>query len=343
MVRDAYSAGSQQLSAAADGNTQDQALDLSGTAANLTQELAQLLAASIAQGQAGRRVGAPTGAELASLAALVSASQAQRSVAPGFKDGLSSLNYTPPPQPAIPTMPTPSVQLTEQHDDEPMPIPSTWRQPTVNDDDRWYRQQLGAAALGLVAGLMVVVPAVLWLSGWLGGPQARATPSRPALTIFDTVETVKASPDVKAAKVQVVPAEKTEVASQYVAATLEPKLAPIGPPPAVETPPPVTVPPAMVRAEPPPPPRPRIEDLLAQAERLIENGDVLSARGMLTASEGIAPGPITFALAETYDPNMLAAWGTRGISADVMKARSLYVRARDLGIARAQMRLDQLK
>ncbi len=339
MVRDAYAAGSQQQSPAADGNTQDQPLDLRGAAANLTQELAQLLAASIAQGQAGRRVGTPTGAELASLAALVSASQNQRGVAPGFKDGLSSLSYTPPPQAPV-AMTSPAVQLTEHHDDEPMPIPSTWRQPTVSDDDRWYRQQMGAAALGLVAGLMVVVPAVLWLSGWLGGPQARTTASRQPVTPFDTADTVKAPPNVKTAKVQVLPVEKTEVASQYVAATLEPRTAPVAAlPPAVETPP-VVVPPPVVRAE---PPRPRVEDLLAQAERLIESGDVVAARGMLAASETLAPGPIMFALAETFDPNMLAAWGTRGVTADVTKAKSLYVRARELGVARAQMRLDQLK
>ena len=30
----------------------------------------------------------------------------------------------------------------------------------------WYRQQMGAALLGLAAGLMIVVPAVLWMSGW---------------------------------------------------------------------------------------------------------------------------------------------------------------------------------
>jgi TPR repeat protein len=50
-----------------------------------------------------------------------------------------------------------------------------------------------------------------------------------------------------------------------------------------------------------------------------------------------------FALAETYDPNMLAAWGVRGVTADVMKAKALYFKARDLGIVRAQMRLEQLR
>ncbi len=67
------------------------------------------------------------------------------------------------------------------------------------------------------------------------------------------------------------------------------------------------------------------------------------ARALLLQNESIASGEMAFALAETYDPNMLAAWGTRGVAADVTKARSLYFKARDLGMARAQVRLDQLK
>ena len=87
-----------------------------------------------------------------------------------------------------------------------------------------------------------------------------------------------------------------------------------------------------------------MEDLLAQAERRIESGDIPGAREMLaSSSEGTASGPIIFALAETYDPNMLAAWGTRGVAADVTKAKSLYFKARDLGVVRAQVRLEQLK
>src|SRR3989442_1752420 len=62
---------------------------------NLTQELAQLLAASIAQSQANRAAGAPTNADLTSLASLVSAASGQRTLAPVFKDGLSALSYAP--------------------------------------------------------------------------------------------------------------------------------------------------------------------------------------------------------------------------------------------------------
>lgn len=321
MVRDAYSADGQQPSDETDSNnTQGLPLDIRGHTANLTQELAQLLAASIAQGQTGQRAGTPTGAELASLAALVSASQNQRAMAPSFKDGLSSLSYTPPPRASSGQ----GVQLTEHHhDDEPMPIPSTWRQPTVNNDDRWYRQQMSAAVLGLVAGLMVVVPAVLWLSGWLGGPQTRASVARQPAAEHKTADL--RIPDVTPVRVQVRPVERTEVAAQYVTAAVEPRPITIEPPPAVE------------------PPRSKVEDLLAQAERRIESGDIPGAREMLASSEGTASGPIIFALAETYDPNMLAAWGTRGVAADVTKAKSLYFKARDLGVVRAQVRLEQLK
>lgn len=333
MVRDAYSADGQEPSNEAENSSnQDQSLDIRGNAANLTQELAQLLAASIAQGQAGQRAGTPTGAELASLAALVSASQSQRAMQPAFKDGLSSLSYSPVRQ--APT--GQGVQLTEHHhDDEPMPIPSTWRQPAAHDDDRWYRQQFGAAVLGLVAGLMVVVPAVLWLSGWLGGPQTRASVARQPAAEQKVPEIRTA--DVKPVRVQVRPVEKNEVATQYVAATIEPRPITIQPPPSVEPVPPPQPPP---RAE---PQRPRVEDLLAQAERRIESGDISGAREILTSTESAPSGPVMFALAETYDPNMLAAWGTRGVAADVTKARSLYFRARDLGVVRAQVRLEQLK
>src|SRR5262245_17115098 len=130
MVRDAYSAGGQPPQQA-DSNT-----------ANLTQELAQLLAASIAQGQSGKRPSgsAATGSELASLAALVSASQNQRAQ-PSYRDGLSSLSYArpaqspAPPPAAVPVSAAAGMLVSEAHDDEPMPIPSTWRQPVLSDDD----------------------------------------------------------------------------------------------------------------------------------------------------------------------------------------------------------------
>ena len=330
MVRDAYSAGDAQLSNGAEGqNAQGQPLDLRGSADNLTQELAQLLAATIAHGKTGSRTGTPTGSELASLAALVAASQKQRPIAPSFKDGLSSLSYSP--SHAAPAAAPAPVQLTEHHDadDEPMPIPSTWRETTPASDDRWFRQQLGAAVLGLAAGLMVVVPAVLWLTGWIGSPQAHSRASTARTAPIERSADVAAA-EVRPVRVQVRPVETAEVAAQYIAATVEPRA--MVAPGAVEQS-------GASQAE----PVPTSEDLLHQAERRIETGDVVGARQLLAASEGATSGALVFALAETFDSNMLAAWGVRGVTADVTKARSLYFKARDLGIIRAQARLELLK
>ena len=215
-----------------------------------------------------------------------------------------------------------------------------------------------------------------------GRTYTSAATGRQTVASVNPPETIRA-PDIKTVKVR--PADRAEVASQYVAATIEPRMPPAetapppaAPPVAVQAPsPPVAVPapPATVvaalppaAAQPPPgtvvtslppvavlppppraepPPRSRVEELLVHAERLIDGGDILGARGVLAGNEGVVSGPaagsLVFALAETYDPNMLAAWGTRGVAADVTKAKSLYGKARDLGVARAQMRLDQLR
>ena len=324
MVRDAYAAGGQP-----------QLADGSGSTANLTQELAQLLAQSIAQGQSGRRPpgAAATGSELASLAALVSASQSQRQP---YKDGLSALSYarpahSPPPAmtPVLAPVPAPPGMLIvePQHDDEPMPIPSTWRQPMLSDDDRWYRQQLGAAALGLIAGLIVVVPAVLWLSGFLGGPQ-----KGPRAAVAETPPAVKIS-EVKRVKVDTPPKVDPPAPVERAA-----------PAPRPETRTALALP-LPTKAAPPPPPkvdpvRSRTEALLKQAKLRIESGDIEGARELLDAPETASSGAMMFMLAETYDPSMLAIWQTRGlITADPQKARHLYQKALTLGDNRAEQRL----
>jgi hypothetical protein len=231
-----------------------------------------------------------------------------------------------------------------------MPIPSTWRQPGSYDDDRWFRQQLGATLLGLFAGLLVVVPAVLWLSGWIG-PQRVAKPST--------------SPPTRAASAVARPAEgKVEAAArprtpdpgaaQYVTGSVEARgsIEVRNPEPPAPIRPAVPIPAAQPVAAPPPPaPAPKVDDQRAQIEAIItramqraEKGDLMGAREMLAAAEGSTPeGTITFALAETYDPNKLAAWGTRDVAADAVKARSLYTKALNLGMSRAQMCLDALK
>jgi hypothetical protein len=386
MVRDAYSAGGQPQQA--EGGAAAQSLDLHSSTANLTQELSQLLAASIAQGQAVKRAAGPAaaGSELANLQALVSASviQTQRAAQPAFRDGLSALSYTRPAQPPMPPPPPPpptppmamvvapptaptaptaptvgSLLVTEPHDEEPMPIPSTWRQPMPNDDERWYRQQLGAAGLGLVAGLIVVVPAVLWLSGWLGGPQSKApfarnpAASEPVPVKIAEVQPVKVRIATASAEAQV-PAATAAPEPRTTIAALEPPASPASTrstveppaPPVVQVPPPPVVAAVAPTPEPPPAPaRSRADDLLTQAKRLIESKDIAGARELLQTSDTASSGPLTFMLAETYDPSMLAIWQVKpdGISANPERARALYTKARDLGETRAQQRLEWLK
>lgn len=316
-------------------------------AGNLTQELAQLLAATIAHNQAQRGGGIPTGADLVSLASLMTAASQHRTLAPAFKDGLSSLSYTQlhpshrqPGAPHVPSQPhTGPAELSEpHHDDEPMPIPSTWRQPVQNEQDRWFRQQMGAAVLGLCAGLLIVVPTVLWLSGWIG-PSKKTT-----MAAIPTVEVPKAADVVKTVRVQVRPVDKPEAAAAFVTGSVEAKLPEL----VRQADNPVTIATAKVAPEVKvaavePPQRSRTDELLTQANRRIESGDIPGARELLAGAEPQAQGPASFALAETYDPNMLAAWGTRGAVADVARARALYSKALDLGVTKAQVRLEGLK
>jgi hypothetical protein len=314
----------------------------------LTQELARLLAASIAQSQGGKGfpLGVPTGSELASLASLVSAASGQRSLAPVFKDGLSALSYGPPharPAPILaPAPPEPPP------DDEPMPIPSTWREPGSYDDDRWFRQQLGATLLGLFAGLLIVVPAVLWLTGWIGPQRPRPTASATGVTKAASAVVARTTEGrLEAAGPSRGP---DATASQYVTGSVEPRGSIEIRKPEPSTPVPPVVP-AAAPQPPSPPPAPkvdeqraRLEELITKARQKIDAGDVMGAREILAVAEaGIPSGTVTFALAETYDPERLAAWGTRGVAADATKARSLYTKALGMGLSRAQERLDALK
>jgi hypothetical protein len=352
----------------ADDGAAVQSLDL--RAANLTQELSQILDQTIAQTRVGKPApgAAATGTQFTNLVALVTtATQTQRGHQhqPFVRDGLSALTWTRPAQPVAPPPPPPGPVLapppaglmatpaspfmaplppaangllvSEPHDEEPMPIPSTWRQPTHADDDKWYRQQLGAAGLGLLAGLVVVVPAVLWLSGFLGGGSQAKTTRQQAGRDASTVTVAQ----VKAVKV--------------AAATVEPRIVVTAPPAPVDEPVAPAPQPRAVVVEPPPsvvavvpvpkpvePPRSRADELLSQAKRRIESGDIAGARDILQAPETVSSKDMTFLLAETYDPNMLASWQTRGVTANPARARSLYQKARDMGDSRAQQRLDWL-
>jgi len=97
-------------------------------------------------------------------------------------------------------------------------------------------------------------------------------------------------------------------------------------------------------AAPSTPPRggPAANDVVAFLDRArakIQQGDIAAARRLLErASDGDAA-EAWFALAETYDPQMLARWGVLGVRPDLEKARSLYQRAEARGAQGARERL----
>jgi hypothetical protein len=83
--------------------------------------------------------------------------------------------------------------------------------------------------------------------------------------------------------------------------------------------------------------------ILAVAERFVATGDVLAARAMLSNRAGAGEPRALFALAETYDPSMLASWNARDAEPSTNYARFLYEAARRGGITEAQTRIEALK
>jgi hypothetical protein len=83
--------------------------------------------------------------------------------------------------------------------------------------------------------------------------------------------------------------------------------------------------------------------ILAVAERFVATGDVLAARAMLQERAGTGEPRALFALAETYDPHMLASWSAGDAEPSVTYARFLYEAARRGGIAEAQTRIEALR
>ena len=65
-----------------------------------------------------------------------------------------------------------------------------------------------AAVLGLIAGLMIVVPAVLWLSGFFSPQRSETAAARAVPTAVDA----RTAPEAKFADVKTVPADPVRTA-----------------------------------------------------------------------------------------------------------------------------------
>jgi hypothetical protein len=91
------------------------------------------------------------------------------------------------------------------------------------------------------------------------------------------------------------------------------------------------------------PGNPEAVRLMARASLLLSQGNVSAARVVLERAAETGSAPALFALAETYDPVILAAWGTLGTLGDVGKAQELYAKAFAGGVQEAKARLNELR
>jgi hypothetical protein len=82
--------------------------------------------------------------------------------------------------------------------------------------------------------------------------------------------------------------------------------------------------------------------LIARASGLLGQGDIGAARAVLERAAELGSAQASFALAETYDPNILVKWGAYGTRSDAIRARELYARAEAGGIKEAKARFDAL-
>jgi len=88
---------------------------------------------------------------------------------------------------------------------------------------------------------------------------------------------------------------------------------------------------------------PEATRLIARASILLVQGDIGAARIVLESAAETGSARASFMLAETYDPAILAAWGTYGTRGEIVKARELYQKAHAGGIQEAKDRFEALR
>src|SRR5215203_6789065 len=86
-----------------------------------------------------------------------------------------------------------------------------------------------------------------------------------------------------------------------------------------------------------------LQSLMGLASTLIAHADISAARLSLERAASSGDPRAIFALAETYDPNMLSAWRVRGIKGDRNRANALYAEALAKGETEARSRMFALR
>jgi hypothetical protein len=88
---------------------------------------------------------------------------------------------------------------------------------------------------------------------------------------------------------------------------------------------------------------PDLARLMSRASVLVAQGDIGAARIVLERAAETGSAQALFALAETFDPAVLSAWGTVGTQGNVTRARDLYAKALAGGVAAAKDRLATIR
>lgn len=88
--------------------------------------------------------------------------------------------------------------------------------------------------------------------------------------------------------------------------------------------------------------REEIAGLYERSQALIEQGDIASARLMLTRAAEAGDARSALALGTTYDPDVLKKLGVLGVAADPLQAHAWYTKAVELGSPEASVRLERL-
>lgn len=190
------------------------------------------------------------------------------------------------------------------------PLPASLREPVRSRDPNWLIERLRAAQLWLAMTLAIPAMVALFFAGALPAFDVLLAPENGAdAARVAAVDTLPGSaPSAEGPLVQLVKTVQRPFAGGNANAPGDAKSAAV-----------------------------------REAEALIMRGDVASARTLLSRAAADGDPAAILALAETFDPNMLAAWGARVQAADASTARMLYGQALAAGIERARTRLDALQ
>lgn len=93
----------------------------------------------------------------------------------------------------------------------------------------------------------------------------------------------------------------------------------------------------------PRPPTPQdIQQTFERGQGLVASGDFAAARLLFSRAAEAGHTGALFALASTYDPNVLSARGARGLVGEPDQAKALYAKAAEAGVAGAKERMAAL-